>query len=76
MALEIVDALVRSGAFDAIALESVPQLRGDPAEDPGPDMLGRLREAELRATAPSASATSSCWTTWTARWTRQSRMGP
>jgi LmbE family N-acetylglucosaminyl deacetylase len=24
---------------------------GDPAEDPGPDMLGRLREAELRAAA-------------------------
>ena len=37
MALEIVDALVRSGAFDAIVLDSVPGLYPPAADDAGSD---------------------------------------
>ena len=47
MALEIVDALVRSGAFDAVALDSVPGLypsqRYDAETEPSNDALDRAR---------------------------------
>jgi recombination protein RecA len=47
MALEIVDALVRSGAFDAVALDSVPGLypsqRYDAESEPANDALDRAR---------------------------------
>jgi len=47
MALEIVDALVRSGAFDALALDSVPGLypsqRYDAESEPANDALDRAR---------------------------------
>jgi hypothetical protein len=47
MALEIVDALVRSGAFDALALDSVPGLypsqRYDAESEPVNDALERAR---------------------------------
>ena len=47
MALEIVDALVRCGAFDLVALDSVPALysdaRADSVTDGGGEALARAR---------------------------------
>jgi recombination protein RecA len=55
MALEIVDALVRSGAFDVIALDSVPGLYSSRSDDQPGDSAGEaLARARLlrRGNAP------------------------
>ncbi len=51
MALEIVDALVRSGAFDVVVLDSVPGLYSPANNERGVDLDEALQRARLLSEA-------------------------